>query len=469
MRSGGTRKGSQIAHYDSNGNLTSTGTGTGTASYNWDADGHMITDTVNGSATATATYDALGRMVERDQGSISVEVVYDPTGHRLAQMTGQTLAQAYVPLPAGGQAIYSASGLMYYYHPDWEGSVRLKSNTSRSVGGDAAYGPYGETYAASGGWLNVYAGIQDDFSPELDDAMLRRYNPTQGRWVSPDPLGGDITNSSGDEPGGPQSLNRYAYVMNNPTNLTDPLGLHPPSCNGIGCADNPRTYCGSYYCGYGGLDFTGAPWNDLDLLSLAATPTAIGIPVTQEGGTLIAGPEDDLAGYAFLIYGNIDAIDMVFIQSGQIQPFMTDPGNMTFKGPHAATMGILSGQNACSDFFDAAASAFSGSANAIFSAIDVGTFSGDPMVAGRSTQGAGASRPILLNDNPKGGFFHNLPGFVNGIYSSGSLGAQITTFLHEFGHTVNALQPDHDNMGLSIDNTWTVMDHCKQQINQAIN
>ncbi|HEV2348772.1 MAG TPA: RHS repeat-associated core domain-containing protein [Terriglobia bacterium] len=236
MRSDGTRKGSQIAHYDANGNLVNTGTGVGTVAYAWDADGHMIADTVNGSATATATYDAFGRMVERDQGSSSMEVVYDPTGHRLAQMTGQTLAQAYVPLPAGGPWIpafagmTNTSGLMYYYHPDWEGSVRLKSNTSRSVGGDAAYGPYGETYAASGGWLNVYAGIQDDFSPELDDAMLRRYNPTQGRWVSPDPLGGDVTNSSGDEPGGPQSLNRYAYVMNNPTNLTDPMGLDNIVC-----------------------------------------------------------------------------------------------------------------------------------------------------------------------------------------------------------------------------------------------
>jgi hypothetical protein len=35
--------------------------------------------------------------------------------------------------------------------------------------------------------------------------------------MSPDPLAGDILN--------PQSLNRYTYVMNNPTNWTDPLGL----------------------------------------------------------------------------------------------------------------------------------------------------------------------------------------------------------------------------------------------------
>ena len=39
----------------------------------------------------------------------------------------------------------------------------------------------------------------------------------EGRWLSPDPLGGDIAN--------PQSLNRYAYALNNPTTLTDPAGL----------------------------------------------------------------------------------------------------------------------------------------------------------------------------------------------------------------------------------------------------
>jgi len=37
------------------------------------------------------------------------------------------------------------------------------------------------------------------------------------RWLTPDPLGVDVTN--------PQSLNRYAYVLNNPPSLTDPLGL----------------------------------------------------------------------------------------------------------------------------------------------------------------------------------------------------------------------------------------------------
>jgi len=40
------------------------------------------------------------------------------------------------------------------------------------------------------------------------------------RWLSPDPLAGSVFD--------PQSLNRYAYVLNNPVNLIDPLGLQ---CN----------------------------------------------------------------------------------------------------------------------------------------------------------------------------------------------------------------------------------------------
>jgi RHS repeat-associated protein len=54
------------------------------------------------------------------------------------------------------------------------------------------------------------------------DASFRRYNPTQGRWISPDPAGLSAVN-----PTNPQSWNRYAYVVNNPLIFIDPLGLGP--------------------------------------------------------------------------------------------------------------------------------------------------------------------------------------------------------------------------------------------------
>jgi RHS repeat-associated protein len=59
--------------------------------------------------------------------------------------------------------------------------------------------------------------MERDVETGNDHAWFRNYEQNLGRWMSPDPLGGDITN--------PQSLNRYAYAMNNPASLTDPLGL----------------------------------------------------------------------------------------------------------------------------------------------------------------------------------------------------------------------------------------------------
>ncbi len=66
------------------------------------------------------------------------------------------------------------------------------------------------------------------YDPTVDgyQADFRYLIPRFGRWLSPDPMAGDVTN--------PQSLNRYAYVLNNPTSLTDPLGLCPPGFSGSG-------------------------------------------------------------------------------------------------------------------------------------------------------------------------------------------------------------------------------------------
>jgi RHS repeat-associated protein len=51
----------------------------------------------------------------------------------------------------------------------------------------------------------------------LDYFNARYFGSTQGRFTSPDPLGGHTED--------PQTLNRYTYVRNNPAVLTDPTGL----------------------------------------------------------------------------------------------------------------------------------------------------------------------------------------------------------------------------------------------------
>ncbi|MBI2683227.1 MAG: RHS repeat-associated core domain-containing protein, partial [Acidobacteriales bacterium] len=93
-------------------------------------------------------------------------------------------------------------------------------------GQDCATNPYGDNLACASaqGWTNPltfsrvhYAGYDYNGSTGLDHTWFREYDPRLGRFLQADPLGGDASD--------PQSLNRFAYVGNNPGNLVDPLGL----------------------------------------------------------------------------------------------------------------------------------------------------------------------------------------------------------------------------------------------------
>jgi hypothetical protein len=86
----------------------------------------------------------------------------------------------------------------------------------------------------------------------LDYAFGRYYEHLLGRFISADPVGGDATN--------PQSLNRCAYVLNNPIRFTDPSGLHPP-CPLQSRASERECFAGGtdpFYDGdYWRLEYTG--------------------------------------------------------------------------------------------------------------------------------------------------------------------------------------------------------------------
>ncbi|MGA2001663.1 MAG: RHS repeat-associated core domain-containing protein [Terriglobales bacterium] len=230
--------------YDSNGNLTGI-TSDATYSYSWDAEGKPVSITRSGS-TVNLTYDALGRMVEQNRGGSYTQVVYGPGGAKLALMSGSSLQRAFVPLPAGAQAVYNGSGLAYYRHGDWLGTSRLASTPSRTLYYDDAYAPYGESYSETGTTDRDFTGQNQDTHSGLYDFLYREYHPVSGRWSSPDPAG-----LAAVDPSNPQSWNRYAYVMNNPTSFLDPLGLFR---EGPGCYDE-----GGYPtdCGGGG---GGDPW-----------------------------------------------------------------------------------------------------------------------------------------------------------------------------------------------------------------
>jgi RHS repeat-associated protein len=201
--------------YDANGNTTADSLHT----YSWDAESNSVSiDSIG------LTFDALGKIVEEQNGSSYTQVLYGPTG-KLALMSGQSVTKAFVLLPAGAAAVYtSGPTLSYFRHPDWLGSSRFASTPARTMYSDLGYAPFGETYAESGTPDRSFTGQNQDTMPGsttgLYDFAFREHNQ-YGRWISPDPLGMGAA-----DPSDPQSWNRYAYVTNTPTGTTDPLGLN---------------------------------------------------------------------------------------------------------------------------------------------------------------------------------------------------------------------------------------------------
>jgi RHS repeat-associated protein len=213
--------------------------------YTWDTNGRPLT--INGLGV---NYDALGRMVELNRSGTYYEIVYDPTGIKLALMSGQSLQRAFVPLPGGATGVYTSSGLDHYRHSDWLGSTRLLSSPTQTPLGDVAYSPYGETYAQSGLADFSFTGMNDDADPTnpalVYDFPAREYG-IQGRWPSPDPAGIDA-----EDPSNPQSWNRYAYVLNSPLNSVDPLGLDTVPCGAGFCTTVTEPADSGFGAGVGG-------------------------------------------------------------------------------------------------------------------------------------------------------------------------------------------------------------------------
>jgi RHS repeat-associated protein len=110
-----------------------------------------------------------------------------------------------------------------FYHLDHVGTPRLILDESGATVSQHHYLPFGEERpvpASPDPTLNRRAltGHERDTESGLDYMMARYYSSSMPRFISPDPLGGQLVD--------PQSLNKYTYARNNPLNLIDPTGLY---------------------------------------------------------------------------------------------------------------------------------------------------------------------------------------------------------------------------------------------------
>jgi RHS repeat-associated protein len=245
--------------YDAAGNLGADGSG---STYQYDAEGNL-TRVINGGQTISqSTYDAENQRVRTDNnGTVAYEFIFNPSGQRASvyYATGGYQIQGQTYWGSAPVEFYN-NGYAHYQHQNWLGTERAATNNSGQVEGTYSSLAFGDGFSVSGTDDDPYhfAGMDYDSNSGYNGtahAQFRQYANDAGRWMSPDPYGGsyDVTN--------PQSLNRYAYVGNNPLSMTDVSGLMECDSNscfgeggggGINWGGGDGGICFLFWCWYPG-------------------------------------------------------------------------------------------------------------------------------------------------------------------------------------------------------------------------
>ena len=179
----------------------STLAGTNLAAYQYDAFGRRVQNTLNGVMTQYQ-YDGLNPVEEFDGSS--------PPNVTATMLTGLGIDEYFQRVDSNGALSYLT---------DMLGSTLALADSSGALDATYTYDPFGNV-TVNGADTNPYqfTGREND-GTGLYYYRARYYSPQYQRFVSQDPLG--VT-------GG---INLYAYALNDPANLIDPLGLDAYLCD----------------------------------------------------------------------------------------------------------------------------------------------------------------------------------------------------------------------------------------------
>lgn len=212
--------------YDAAGNTT----GDGINSYVYDGENQIVS-----VAGVTYTYDGDGARVKKSSGRLywaaSVGTVAE------SDLSG-TLTAEYIFF--GGERIARRdypSGAAHYYFSDHLKSTSVVTSASGSIEEESDYHTWGEESVITHTLADQhykFNGKERDSETGFDEFGARLYSSAWGRWLIPD-WSADPTPVPYAQMDNPQSLNLYAYVVNNPTTFPD-LDGHAQASGTVTCA-----------------------------------------------------------------------------------------------------------------------------------------------------------------------------------------------------------------------------------------
>jgi RHS repeat-associated protein len=217
--------------YDANGDMTNDGSNT----LVYDGESQLLSST-SGSGSGTYTFDGHGLRVKKVSGSTTTVTIFSGSNIVAEYVNGA------VPSAPTNEYIYGGnqkiaiiqSGTTYYFHNDHL-SLRVRTDASGNVTDQRGHYPFGETWYSPSGAPLIFASYYRDTESGNDYALARTYVNRLGRFSSQDRHSGNGSD--------PQSLNRYAYSLNDPVNLSDPSGMD--SCHEDIVAKHKNGWSGS--------------------------------------------------------------------------------------------------------------------------------------------------------------------------------------------------------------------------------
>jgi RHS repeat-associated protein len=193
---------------------------------------------------------------------------YDNGGALIAGYTHGPGIDDVISMKRGGDS--------HYYFKDALGSITSLSDSSETTLNNYEYDAFGSVFSKTELVVNPYGftGRVLDNESGLMYYRMRYYDPAIGRFITADPIrfqGG---------------INFYTYCLNDPVNLTDPLGLL--SCDGtwkrMGSARIAMWYCRCYWLCVP-CDGTTPIWDG----NYRTLPSTIGTMICQGRGGLESG------------------------------------------------------------------------------------------------------------------------------------------------------------------------------------
>jgi RHS repeat-associated protein len=169
------------------------------------------------------SYDGNGLRVAKLVGNTRTVSIY--AGTKLISEYEDLASASYNPGTTPGSAPVDSLSVLLYQHADHL-TTRLTTENDGNLSDEQGHYPFGEGAYATGkadpSVLRKFTSFQKDSetgSAQQHNATFRQQAARLGRYLTPGAAQSEVMNS--------QSLNRYAYVFNDPAGFIDPEGFVP--------------------------------------------------------------------------------------------------------------------------------------------------------------------------------------------------------------------------------------------------